>query len=71
MPNVTGKKKVEPPDKKHWQNFNDALEDALKNADDDPQWRKGISNVTVQLQATVEIRSPGNIHEYRVILTQS
>ena len=29
---------TEPPDNEHWQNFNDALEDALKDAD--KQWGK-------------------------------
>ena len=64
-----GSKKVDPPDKKHWQNFDDALEDALKDAD--KQWGKANgTKVTVTFEATVETQSPGNIHEYRVILTK-
>ena len=64
-----GLKKTEPPDNKHWQNFNDALEDALKDAD--KQWGKtDRTKVTVTFEATVETQSPGNIHEYRVILTK-
>jgi hypothetical protein len=60
-------KKIGPPDKKHWQNFNDALEDALNDAD--KVWPGATKEVTVTLEATVKTQSPGNIHEYRVILT--
>ena len=64
-----GLKKVQPPNKKHWENFSDAMENALDDAD--KKWGKGRwPDVTVTFQADVGTESPGNIHEYRVILTK-
>jgi hypothetical protein len=62
---VTGSKKG-PPDTKHWEHFNEALQNALDKAD--PAWGDGTTEVTIQFEATVKTKSPGNIHEYRITL---
>jgi hypothetical protein len=71
MPQEKGKvkasKRNEPPDKNHWQHFNEALQKALDDADG--QWGPGQTDARVELQAEVHTASPGNIHEYSVILT--
>jgi len=66
-PKAKGSKKPQPPNKKHWENFNDALEQALNDADG--KWGAGRTDATVHFEVDVETKSPGNIHEYRVILT--
>jgi hypothetical protein len=64
---VPGKKKVPQGDQmKASEGFNAAMEDALKNADD--EWGAGRTDATVELRVNVETRSPGLIHEYKVIL---
>jgi len=66
-PKAKGSKKVQPPNKQHWANFNDAMEAALQDAD--KEWGAGRTDATVELEVDVETQSPGNIHEYLVILT--
>jgi hypothetical protein len=57
------------PNKKHSTGFDEALTDALNDADN--QWGAGNwDDVTVELRARVETHSPGVIHEYKVILTK-
>jgi hypothetical protein len=46
--------------------FNAAMEDALQKAD--AEWGAGQTDATVELIVNVETRSPGLIHEYRVVL---
>jgi flavin-binding protein dodecin len=51
---------------KHSDAFDEALDNALQNAD--AEWGGGTTVATVRYVAVVETQSPGNIHEYRVFL---
>jgi hypothetical protein len=46
--------------------FDAAMEDALNNAD--AEWGAGRTDATVELRVNVETKSPGLIHEYKVVL---
>jgi hypothetical protein len=61
-----GKKKHDTPSKRdHMQNFDEAMQDALRN------WHgKGDEPVTVTLQVVVS-PNPGGIKEYRVIVPEN
>jgi len=65
---VTGMAKAGPSIQSHWDGWNHALDDALKNTG----WKAGRHDgVAVEFGANIDVVNPGNIVEYTVKLTPS
>jgi hypothetical protein len=65
---VTGTAKADPKIQGHWDGWNAALDDALKNTG----WKAGDhKDVTVEFYANINVVNPGSIVEYAVKLIPS